>query len=69
MTEPTNYIRAIGYLQHGDVEIQELSRSYVLLWEAVRDMYYSANWTPDVECDPALIDRLAELCQFPTKGE
>jgi len=61
----TNYTRAIGYIQHGDQEIQQLATGYVLLWEAVRDMYYSANWSPDRECNPELINKIAEICEFP----
>lgn len=62
-------MRAMGYIHHGDQEIQQLANSYVLLWEAVRDMYYSANWIPDRECDPELINRLVELCEFPVTFE
>jgi hypothetical protein len=60
-----DYTRAIGYIQHGDQEIQQIANSYVLLWEAVRDMYYSANWIPDRECNPKLMSNLVALCEFP----
>jgi len=42
---------AMKYLSHGDQQIAELARAYLHLWGAVRDVYYSAHWTPDRSCN------------------
>lgn len=42
---------AANYVNAGDEVTAGLARAYLAQWLAVRDLYYSARWAPDRDCN------------------